>query len=152
AWRGPAGTGICNEPGLPTTFGPTENVTWKAPLPEAGNSTPIIWDNAVFVTCPIDGGKIRSLMCFDRTTGKERWRHAVPYPHAETIHQDNTFCAGSPTTDGNLVYASFDSAGVVACEFSGKVAWTRNLGKLAHIFGPATTPVLYKHLLIIHRG
>ncbi|MBI3865528.1 MAG: PQQ-binding-like beta-propeller repeat protein [Planctomycetia bacterium] len=152
AWRGPLGNGICQETQLPITFSPTENVTWKTPLPQPCNSTPIVWDNRVFVTCPLDGGKIRSLMCFDRASGKELWRHEVPYPDAETIHRDNTFCAGSPTTDGKLVYASFDSAGVVACDFSGKVVWSRNLSKLAHIFGPAATPVLYKHLLIIHRG
>jgi outer membrane protein assembly factor BamB len=104
------------------------------------------------VTCPIEGGKTRSLICFDRASGEALWRHDVPYPHTETIHRDNTFCAGSPTTDGRLVYASFDSAGVVACDFSGKVVWQRKLGALAHIFGPAATPVLYKNLLIIHRG
>lgn len=152
AWRGPAGNGVCHEAHLPTTFGPTENVTWKAPLPAAGNSTPIVWEERVFVTCPIDGGKVRSLICFDRGTGKELWRHEVAYEHKETIHRDNTFCAGSPTTDGDLVYASFDSAGVIACNLSGKLVWRRDLGKLSHIFGPATTPVLYKDLLIIHRG
>ncbi len=36
--------------------------------------------------------------------------------------------------------------------FSGKVVWSRDLNKLEHIFGPATTPVLYHDLLIIHRG
>ena len=152
AWRGPLGNGICHESQLPTQFSPTENITWKAPLPQACNSTPIVWDDRVFVTGPADGGKIRSLLCFDRQTGKELWRHEVSFPETETMHRDNTICAGSPTTDGKLVYASFDSAGVVACDFSGKVVWSRNLSKLAHIFGPATTPVLYKHLLIIHRG
>jgi outer membrane protein assembly factor BamB len=152
AWRGPLGNGICHEKQLPTRFGPTENVTWKAPLPQACNSTPIVWDERVFVTCPRDGGKIRSLMCFDRRSGKELWRHEVAFPQAETMHRDNTFCAGSPTTDGKLVYASFDSAGVVACDFAGKVVWSRDLGRLEHVFGPAATPVLYQNLLVIHRG
>ena len=70
----------------------------------------------------------------------------------ETAHRDNPFCSGSPTTDGKLVFASFGSAGVVACDFSGKVVWERDLGPLAHIFGLATTPVLYKNLLLVHRG
>jgi outer membrane protein assembly factor BamB len=152
AWRGPLGNGVCHEKQLPIRFGPTENVTWKAPLPQACNSTPIVWDERVFVTCPREGGKIRSLMGFDRRSGKELWRHDVPYPQAETMHRDNTFCAGSPTTDGKLVYASFDSAGVVACDFSGKVVWSRDLGRLEHVFGPAATPVLYQNLLVIHRG
>lgn len=152
AWRGAAGTGIANEPDLPTKFSSSENVSWKAPLPEAGNSTPIVWQDHVFVTCAIDGGEIRRLICFDRNTGKARWRHDVGFPHKETAHNDNPFCSGSPTTDGRLVYASFGSAGVIACDFDGKLAWHRDLGRLGHVFGPATTPVLYKHLLLIHRG
>jgi len=152
AWRGPEGSGVCDEPHLPITFGSTENVTWKVPLPEPGNSTPIVWDEHVFLTGPIDGGRIRSLMCFERQTGKTLWQHDVPFPDQETKHSDNPFCSGSPATDGQLVYASFGSAGVVACDFSGQVVWSRDLGKLAHVFGPATTPVLYKHLLLIHRG
>ena len=152
AWRGPAGNGVSGDRNLPIEFGPTENVAWKVPLPEACNSTPIVWDQHVFVTGPIDGGKVRSLMCFDRRTGSKLWQHEVAYPHAETAHNDNPFCSGSPTTDGQLVYASFGSAGVVACDFSGKVVWSRDLGKLEHVFGLATTPVLYQDLLIIHRG
>lgn len=152
AWRGASGIGVSSEEHLPTRFSQSENVFWKAPLSEPGNSTPIVWDDRVFLTCPKDGGKIRSLMCFDRSDGQRLWEHDVAYPHQETAHRDNPFCSGSPTTDGNLVYASFDSAGVVACDYAGKVVWQRDLGKLTHVFGPASTPVLYKHLLIIHRG
>ena len=152
AWRGPSGNGIADEPSLPIEFSSTDNVIWKTPLPEPGNSTPIVWDDHVFVTCPVDGGKMRSLMCFDRRTGTLNWRYDVSWPHEETTHNDNPFCSGSPVTDGRLVYASFGSAGVIACDFSGELIWQRDLGRLAHVFGLATTPVLYKHLLIIHRG
>ncbi len=152
AWRGVQGIGISGERHLPIRFSSVEKVLWKAPLPDSGNSTPIVWDNHVFVTCPNDGGKTRSLICFDRNTGEKRWQYDVSYPDYETAHVDNPFCSGSPTTDGSLVYVSFDSAGVLALDFSGKVVWERDLGKLTHVFGPASTPVLYKHLLIIHRG
>jgi len=152
AWRGPAGDGVSNESKLPVTFGPAENIAWKVPLPGNGNSTPIVWGEKVFVTCQVNGGKTRSLNCFDRNTGKLLWQHRVAFPQKETTHSGNPFCSGSPTTDGKLVYASFGSAGVVACDLSGKVIWSRDLGKLTHVFGPATTPVLYRNLLITHRG
>ncbi|MFN0056089.1 MAG: PQQ-binding-like beta-propeller repeat protein [Planctomycetales bacterium] len=152
AWRGPHGDGICTEADLPLHFDSTDGVVWKAALPQAANSTPVVWDDRVFVTSPRDQGKVRSLICFDRASGTPLWQHDVPFAEVETYHRDNTLCAGSPTTDGRLVYASFDSAGVVACDFSGKVVWSRDLGKLAHVFGPATTPVLYQDLLIVHRG
>ncbi len=152
AWRGAAGTGISVEHDLPSEFGPEENVHWKTPLPGEGNSTPIIWDGHVFVTCPRDGGKVRSLIAIDRDSGEPLWSYDVAYAAEETTHRDNPFCSGSPTTDGELVYAAFGSAGVVACDFEGNKIWQRDLGSLTHHFGQATTPVLYRGLLIIHRG
>tara|TARA_B100000029_G_scaffold495419_1_gene560395 strand:- start:235 stop:1488 length:1254 start_codon:yes stop_codon:yes gene_type:complete len=152
AWRGSDGTGRSTERNLPVTWSSTENVIWKATLPGEGNSTPITWDKRVFVTCPVEGGKVRRLICLDRANGEVLWKHDVPFPEKETTHRDNPFCSGSPTTDGKRVYASFGSAGVLACDMSGKVAWHRRLGKLTHVFGQATTPVLYKNLVIVHRG
>jgi len=152
AWRGASGQAISPDRNLPLEWSASKNIRWKAPLPEPGNSTPIVWNDRVFITQALAGGTVRSLMCYDRQTGERRWQHDVPYPHAETSHRQNPPCSGSPTTDGSLVYASFNSAGVVACDFSGQEVWSRDLGKLEHVFGLATTPVLYKHLLIIHRG
>ena len=152
AWRGPKGDGISLEANLPTHFDADKNVLWKTSLPGPGNSTPIVWGGRVFVTCATENGKVRSLLCLDRQTGRVRWQHRAVYPQEETAHRDNPYCSGSPTTDGSLVYASFDSAGVVACDFSGKVVWKRDLGQLKHVFGPSSTPVLYKDLLIVHRG
>ncbi len=152
AWRGTDGTGRSSERNLPVSWSPTDNVTWKTSLPGEGNSTPITWDDRVFLTCPVEGGKVRRLICLDRNNGKILWKHDVPFAAKETTHRDNPFCSGSPTTDGKRVYASFGSAGVLACDFQGHVVWHRKLGKLTHVFGQATTPVLYKNLVIVHRG
>ncbi|MED5401860.1 MAG: PQQ-binding-like beta-propeller repeat protein [Planctomycetota bacterium] len=152
AWRGTDGTGRSSERNLPVSWSPTDNVTWKTSLPGEGNSTPITWDDRVFLTCPVEGGKVRRLICLDRNNGKVLWKHDVPFAAKETTHRDNPFCSGSPTTDGKRVYASFGSAGVLACDFQGHVVWHRKLGKLTHVFGQATTPVLYKNLVIVHRG
>ena len=152
AWRGPGGDGVCSERELPTHFGPSDKMHWMTPLPAPGNSTPIIWDDHIFLTSALDNGRIRCLFCFDRETGDRLWQYYIVHGEEEATHNDNPFCSGSPTTDGKLVYASFGSAGVVACDFSGRVIWQRELDKLAHVFGPVTTPVLYKNLLLIHRG
>src|SRR2546428_610868 len=50
AWRGPQDNGISTETDLPTHWSATENVRWKAPLPDRGNSSPIVWNNRIFVT------------------------------------------------------------------------------------------------------
>src|SRR5262245_15463436 len=49
-WRGAGGQGQCSEKDLPLTWGTKENVRWKVALPDAGNSTPVIWGDKVFVT------------------------------------------------------------------------------------------------------
>ena len=49
-WRGPGGQGVSPETEVPARWSPTENVRWKVPLPDAGNSTPIVWGDRVFIT------------------------------------------------------------------------------------------------------
>ena|SRR2546428_12563608 len=63
-WRGPAGTGVANEKHLPQRWGTNENVLWRTPLSERGNSTPIVWGKRVFVTQAIEAEKRRALLCF----------------------------------------------------------------------------------------
>src|SRR5262249_45202432 len=135
AWRGPHDNGISNERGLPVTWSATKSVRWKVPLPEPGNSTPIVWGDRIFLTQSLDKGKRRALVCYARSDGKKLWQHEVPCTVKETSHGDNPPCSGSPVTDGKAVYAAFGSAGVVACDFQGKQLWQRDLGPLLHVFG-----------------
>ena len=48
-WRGPSMDGRSTEKSLPTTWSATENVAWKLPLPAFSGSTPIIWNDTVFL-------------------------------------------------------------------------------------------------------
>ena len=61
-WRGPDGNGICQEKRLPLHWSTNENVRWHVPLPERGNSTPIVWGGRVFVTQAIEREKRRTVM------------------------------------------------------------------------------------------
>ena len=49
-WRGPLGTGVSPETGLPTKWSSDENIAWKAPLRGLGVSSPVVWGDRVFVT------------------------------------------------------------------------------------------------------
>src|SRR6185436_16691051 len=65
AWRGPQGTGVCPETNLPIHWSTNENVRWRTPLIERGNSTPVIWGKRVFITQAISKENRRTLICFD---------------------------------------------------------------------------------------
>src|SRR5262245_38383861 len=49
-WRGPTGDGVSAEKNLPTTWSETENLAWKTQLAGLGGSSPIVYDELVFVT------------------------------------------------------------------------------------------------------
>jgi outer membrane protein assembly factor BamB len=48
-WRGPLMTGVAPHADPPVEWSETKNIKWKLKLPGAGSSTPIVWDNYVFV-------------------------------------------------------------------------------------------------------
>jgi outer membrane protein assembly factor BamB len=153
-WRGPTGQGHTNETGLPLTWSPTENVRWKVPLPAEGNSTPVIWGDRIFLTQALGkgAGSWRMLWCLRRADGQKLWERGVVYPYPEPTHATNPFCSASPATDGERVVVSFGSAGLYAYDFAGKELWKKDVGKLEHIWGNASSPVLYGDLAILWGG
>jgi outer membrane protein assembly factor BamB len=152
-WRGPRGDGETSEKALPLKWGPKQNVRWKIPLPEDGNSSPIVWGNRIFLTQQLDKkGHSRALMCFDRADGKLLWKKETPYEGNEPTHNTNPYCSATPVTDGERVIASMGSAGMVCYDFTGKELWRYDLGKLYHIWGNASSPVLYGDLAILWCG
>src|SRR5437879_6491389 len=56
-WRGPSGQGVVRNGDFPDTWSATENVLWRVPLPGAGNSSPIIWQDRIFLTTAYDKGQ-----------------------------------------------------------------------------------------------
>lgn len=55
-WRGPAGTGVSSEPGLPERWSASENIAWRVALGGLGVSSPIVSGDRVFVTSQLGSG------------------------------------------------------------------------------------------------
>ncbi len=65
-------------------------------------------------------------------------------------HRKNTYASPTVATDGKLVYAFFESAGVYCYDVEGNLKWQVSLGGLAKAgLGPGTSPVIYEGLLIL---
>ena len=152
AWRGPEGSGVAEEKHLPLTWSPTENVRWKVPLPDRGNSTPIVWEDRVFVTQAIEKDGRRTVMCFNRADGLLLWQDGPVYKEAEETHDENPHCSASPVTDGRRVFAFFGSAGLYCYDLYGNKVWQRDLGKFQHQWGYAASPILSGDLCILNFG
>src|SRR5436190_7046020 len=77
-WRGPTRDGVSQETGLPTKWSATSGVAWKLPLPGYSGSTPIIWNDLVFlnVASSSSSGSLE-LWAVDRTTHQPRWKRPI---------------------------------------------------------------------------
>ena len=151
-WRGPNGTGKTSAAGIVTQWGPDQNVKWRLELPEPANSTPVVWNDQIFLTQPLSASNGRSLFCIDRKTGAERWRRSVVYTEKEPTHKTNPYCSASPVTDGERVIAWFGSAGVICWDMNGNELWRRNLGRQEHMWGYGSSPILHDDLCILNFG
>jgi outer membrane protein assembly factor BamB len=63
AWpqfRGPSGAGILSDGKLPTTWSMKDNVAWSVDVKGRGWSSPVAWDDTVFVTSAISPGAFKA--------------------------------------------------------------------------------------------
>ena len=152
AWRGAEGSGVSAERRVPLSWSPKENVRWKVPLPDRGNSTPIIWEDRVFITQALEKEGRRMVVCFRRVDGLRLWQEGPVYAEPEETHDENPACAASPVTDGKRVFAFFGSAGLFCFDLYGNKVWQRDLGKFHHQWGYAASPMLTADLCILNFG
>lgn len=147
AWR-KDGTGVSGEKNLPVVWSETENVVWRTPLPGEGNSSPIIWQNHVLLTAALEEGAKRLVLCLDAGSGQVRWKTELPAEEKTVLYPKTGFAAPTPTTDGRKIFAFFDSPGLVALDLDGRVLWKRAMGPFKACYNMASSPVLYKDLVI----
>jgi outer membrane protein assembly factor BamB len=178
-FRGPQAGAVPDDPALPDSWSETENIVWKTDIPGAGWSSPVVWDDHVFVTATIapreeprpirglydpgdENGRTRStaehrwmVYDVDFTTGKIRWQQellrAVPKVQR---HIKNSFASETPVTDGERVYVYFGSLGVLtALDMSGRRLWTKELGAFdgRQAFGTAASPAVHgDRMIVVH--
>jgi outer membrane protein assembly factor BamB len=148
-FRGPSGQGASTETGLPLTWSPTENVAWKAEIPGEGWSSPIVWNDQVFVTSTTDEGRSCHVICVNRKTGKVEWDREVFQQDVRHKRPDNSHATSTPTTDGQRVYATFSSGSMAAVGMDGEVAWVNHDVKFFSQHGLGASPVVYEDLVIM---
>lgn len=87
----------------------------------------------------------------DARTGKVAWeRTAYDGVMFDDRHRKNTYASPTMAADGERAYAFFESLGLYAYDFKGKLAWKKDLGTIIKAgLGPGTSPIIYSDLLIL---
>lgn len=99
----------------------------------------------------VDYRNTLKVLAFDTRRGTLLWqRTAYDGLMYDNRHKKNTYASSTCVTDGSLVYAFFEAAGLYAYTFDGQLAWKASLGDIAKAgMGPGTSPVLYEDLIIL---
>jgi outer membrane protein assembly factor BamB len=151
-WRGPSGQGLATGSNYVDAWSATQNVLWKTPLPGSGNSSPIVWGDRIFITTAYDGGRRLSVIAYRRADGAKLWVAFAPQGRTDSgAHYKNGHASATPATDGQRVYASFGTRGLLAVDLNGKVVWQRDMGPMDAYHGTAGSPLLYKNRLIVYQ-
>lgn len=158
-WRGPLGTGVSEEVGLPLTWSETSSIAWTAPLSGWGTSTPVIWGDAIFLTSQQDDRLL--LLRLNKQDGHVDWTREIGVTETkragetrseQKFHELHNNASPSPVVDGERVICHFGNGELVAYDFDGGEIWRRNLqtdhGPYSVWWGHANSPVLYGNLVI----
>ena len=148
-WRGPNMNGFVAATNLPVRWSATENVAWKLALPDFSGSTPIVWNDRIFLS--IAEGTELHLLCVDRAKGVELWKKHLGTGNAKVRKQNMS--SPSPVTDGAVVWVMTGTGALKAFDFDGKLLWAREIqqdyGRFGLNWGYASSPLLHKGALYV---
>jgi outer membrane protein assembly factor BamB len=150
-FRGPNQQGHSTEPNVPLHWSATEHVIWKTPIAGESWSSPIVWNDRVFVTTATDSGQSCRVLSLDAKSGRILWDTLVFQQTTGRKEKRNSYATPTPATDGERVYACFGDGSVAALNFAGEVVWTNRSYEFYGQHGLASSPILYRDLLIMAR-
>jgi len=149
-FRGPNGQGVSKATNLPLTWNTEENIAWKIDIPGEGWSSPIVWNDHIFLTTATEKGENCHVIAVDRKSGNILWDKIVITQEPEqNKHDFNTYATPTPVTDGKTVFAVFSSGSFVALDFDGNIQWINSDLKYYSQHGLGVSPILYNDLLIL---
>jgi outer membrane protein assembly factor BamB len=153
-FRGPSGSGVSEEAGLPTKWGKDEGLRWKVALPGRGLSNPVIAGGRVYLTaCSGYREKRLHVLCLDEATGKRLWERQFAATGSTACHPMTNMAAPTPVTDGRAVYALFATGDLAAIDRDGTLRWYRSLvgdyPQVTNQVGMAASPVLAGDVLCL---
>lgn len=148
-FRGPNGSGIGSAPTLPVKW-TEKDFNWKVPIPGAGNSSPVLWGEKIFLTSGDTKTGQRLVLCLNAADGKTLWTRRFDSA-AYKSHLRNGIATATPAVDQERVYISWATPQqytVMALDHAGQDVWTADLGPYKSQHGFGSSPIVYEDLLI----
>jgi outer membrane protein assembly factor BamB len=174
-FRGPGARGVAENANLPVSWNVEAgtNIAWKTTIPGLGLSSPVVWDDLIFLTTAVSSNpamvfesKLKGerddrqdaaqqefrVIAVNKRTGAIVWNQlAVKSAPRVLRHPHNSYASPTPATDGSVVIAFFGSEGLYCYDLKGKMLWKKDLGILDqgafdvpdYQWGSAASPILW---------
>lgn len=126
-------------------------IKWKTEIHGRGFSSPVVYDNQIWVTTASEDGKKLYAVCTDFRTGKIIYDINVFSPqNIFEKHPINTYASPTPCIEKGFLFVNYGSLGTACIKTTdGSIVWTRTDLKCNHVLGAGSSPILYKNLLIL---
>lgn len=150
-FRGPKANGK-TDADLPLEFGEDKNVAWKIPMPGKAWSSPVVWKNQVWLTNALPDGHKLWAVCVDLETGKILHNILVfDIAEPQFCIALNSYASPTPVVEDGRVLVSFGAHGNACLDTAtGKKIWSRQDIECNHHRAPASSPIPYGDLYILH--
>lgn len=179
-FRGGQASGVDTSKSAPTTWDieSGENVRWQTPVPGLAHSSPIFWDDTIYVTTAVGPGEAElkvgrygdiaaaedqglhqwRLLAIDRNSGEILYNklgyEGIP---SSVRHTKGTHSNSTPATNGEYIVTYFGSEGLFCFTMDGELVWRKDLGAMdAGYFkvptaqwGFASSPVIYDGKIVV---
>ena len=151
-FRGPRGDGKVEARSLPVSWNEEQGVTWKTQIPGKAWSSPVVWDDRIWLTSATEEGDELYALEIDAITGEVR-RQMTVFEIAEPMfcYPYNSYASSTPVIEEGRLWVHYGSAGTACIDTaSGEILWSRQDLPCDHHRGPGSSPIIFENLLIIH--
>jgi outer membrane protein assembly factor BamB len=150
-FRGSDLNGIAQNENIPLKWDDSV-IKWKTAIHDNGYSSPVVYDNQIWVTTAKPDGTELYAVCADYQTGKIIHDIKVFTPvEVDRKNSINTYATPTPCIEKGFVYVHYGSLGTACINtVNGSIVWKSSEFKSQNVHGPASSPIIYKNLLILH--
>jgi len=181
SFRGPHASGVADgqDPPIEWNAETGHNVLWKTSIPGLGHSSPVVWDDRIFLTTAISDNPDSVFSqgidpAQDRRTDRARheWRvYAIDKGSGEVAwmreptsgvpliqrHPKNSYATATPATDGEHVVVLLSTGNLYCYDFDGELKWEVDLGPLdagasydvTYQWAAGSSPIIWEDLVIV---
>jgi len=151
-FRGADGLGIDTIGIAPASWGESD-YRWNIELPGTGHSSPVVWNNIIFVTSSDDENDLGYVVAVNAANGELLWQQEFQVGDL-IMHKDNNLAAPSPAVDESHVYIVWygeEKTSLTALRHDGSMQWQAEFGGIEARHGGGSSLSLTHKFVIFTR-